>query len=133
MIKILLNPQVPSGAVERLVIERSGDALILNGERLDLSFMSLGDCLPAGAIDHPLLTSAEIKCTSEGLEINGLLFHIDARQTDPAACFPAPVVITHDGVIALPAQTPAPPPPVPEPEPEPVETLTAEPEDEHQD
>lgn len=133
MMKITLSPQVPSGEVVVLRIERQGAVLVLNGEPLDLSFMAPGDTLPAGAIDHPLLTNAEIKRTDDGLEIDGLLFHIDAMQTDPAACFPDPVIITHDGVVALPAQTPPPPPPIPDPEPESVETSTVEPEDEHQD
>lgn len=133
MIKILLTPQVPNGGVMPLSLERKGEALIINGELLDLSFMEVGDTLPPGSIDHPLLASAEIKSTSEGLEINSLLFHIDARQTDPAACFPDPVIVTEDGVVALPAQTPPPPPPAPEPESEPVESSASELEDEHQD
>ncbi|USY23936.1 hypothetical protein NIZ92_11435 [Alcaligenes sp. 1735tsa3] len=133
MMKIILSPQVRSGDLEVLRLERQGSVLVLNGEPLELSFMGPGDHLPAGAIDHPLLLGAEIKCTAEGLEIDGLLFHIDAQQTDPAACFPDPVIITHDGVVALPAQTPPPPPPVPEPELESIETSTVEPEDEHQD
>lgn len=128
-----LSPQIPCGEAAPLVVERRGQALVLNGEVLDLSFMSPGDLLPVGAIDHPLLKSATIERNETSLLIDGLLFHIDARQTDPAACFPEPVIITDDGVVALPAQTPAPPSPVPEPEPEPAATPTTEPEDEHQD
>lgn len=128
-----LSPQIPCGEAVPLVVERRGQALVLNGEVLDLSFMSPGDLLPVGAIDHPLLKSATIERNETGLLIDGLLFHIAANQTDPAACFPEPVIISHDGVVALPAQAPAPPSPVPEPEPEPVATPTTEPEDEYQD
>lgn len=111
---IKLSPQVPVGQVQSLVISRRGDTLIINGEGLDLSFMTPGDLLPPGAIDHPLLSGAEIKCTDEGPEINGLLFHIDAMQTDPAACFPEPIIIERDGPVLLPPQV-QPPAIIPEP------------------
>lgn len=132
MMKILLSPQVPSGSVKTLVLERRGDVLIVNGERLDLSFMAVGDTLQPGAIKHPLLEMAKIARTDDGITVEGVIFHIDEMQTDPAACFPDPVIITHDGVVALPAQVRPPPPPALEPELEPVATSTTEPEDEHQ-
>ena len=60
IITLKLSPQIPCGELAPLVIERRGQALVLDGEVLDLSFMSPGDSLPVGAIDHPLLTSATI-------------------------------------------------------------------------
>lgn len=128
MITLDLRPQVPIGEVTPLVIERHGKTLFLNGESLDLSSMCLGDFLPAGAIDHPLLKSASVACEETGILIDGLLFPIDANQTDPAACFPEPVVIERDGVVSLPAQTPPPLAPIPEPELVPIETVHGEPE-----
>ena len=135
IITLKLNPQVPSGGVLPLAIERRGGALVINGEVLDLSFMSVGDSLPLGSIDHPLFASATIERDEFGVLIDGLLFQIDAGQTDPAACFPEPVIINHDGVVTLPAQTPPTPLPISEPEPDaaPVATPVNEVEHEHQD
>lgn len=129
-----LRPQVPIGEVLALVIERQGQTLRLNDESLDLSFMHPGDCLPAGSIEHPLLGGASVIRDETGILIDGLLFHIAADQTDPASCFPEPVVIVEDGIVHLPAQSPPPPPPTPEPEPdlEPGDTHYIESDDEHQ-
>ncbi|EKU29884.1 hypothetical protein N879_04215 [Alcaligenes sp. EGD-AK7] len=132
-ITLVLTPQVPIGDVAPLTVVRQGEKITINGEVLDLSFMEQGDSLPAGSIEHPLLGGASVIRDETGILIDGLLFHIAASQTDPAACFPEPVIISHDGVVALPAQAPAPPSPVPEPEPEQIEIPTMEPEDEHQD
>ncbi|WP_321289217.1 hypothetical protein [Alcaligenes phenolicus] len=135
IITLKLNPQIPSGEVLPLVVERLGEALVINGEVLDLSFMSVGDSLPPGSIDHPLLASATIERDESGFLIDGLLFHIAADQTDLASCFPEPVVIVEDGIVPLPAQSPPPPPPTPEPCPdlEPGDTHHIESDDEHQD
>lgn len=129
-----LRPQVPIGEVRTLVIERQGKTLRLNSESLDLSFMRPGDYLPVGSIEHPLLGGASIICDETGVVIDGLLFHIAADQTDPAACFPEPVVIVEDGIVPLPAQSPPPPPPTLEPEPdlEPGDIHQIESDDEHQ-
>lgn len=139
IITLKLNPQVPSGEVLPLAIERQGETLLINGEALDLSFMSVGDSLPPGSIDHPLLASATIDCDESGFLLDGLLFHIDVMQRDPAACFPDPVVIKHDGHVFLPLQIAPPTLPLPEPEPEPgpdllsMETPDSEQKHEHQD
>ncbi|MGG5142817.1 hypothetical protein [Alcaligenes ammonioxydans] len=129
-----LRPQVPIGEVRTLVVERQGQTLRLNSESLDLSFMCPGDYLPAGSIEHPLLGGASVIRDETGILIDGLLFHIAADQTDPAACFPEPVVIVEDGIVPLPAQSPPPPPPTPEPEPdlELGDTRYIESDDEHQ-
>lgn len=110
---ITLSPQVPVGAVQEVSLERLGTILKINEEELDLSFMSPGDVLPAGAIDHPLLKQATITRQADHIEIDQLLFPIAADQTDPAACFPEPVAVDEDGPVVLPAQFP---PPAPEPE-----------------
>ncbi|ULH08590.1 hypothetical protein [Alcaligenes faecalis] len=128
IITLRLSPQVPIGEVMPLVIERQGEIIVINGDALDLSFMSVGDSLPFGSIDHPLLASAAIGRDELGYWIDGLLFHIAAGQTDPAVCFPEPVIIQQDGVVSLPAQTPPLLVPTPEPEPElvPIETSHGE-------
>lgn len=110
---IKLCPQVPVGMVQKISLERSGTILKINQEELDLSFMSPGDVLPAGAIEHPLLKQASVTRHADSVEIDQLLFHIAADQTDSSACFPEPIVISEDGVVALPAQSP-PPAPIPE-------------------
>ncbi|XJC80007.1 hypothetical protein ACHFCA_35565 (plasmid) [Delftia tsuruhatensis] len=112
---IKLCPQVPVDMVQKISLERSGTILKINQEELDLSFMSPGDVLPAGAIEHPLLKQASVTRHADSVEIDQLLFHIAADQTDPAACFPEPVVISEDGLVALPEQcrSPAPAPELP--------------------
>ena len=110
---IKLSPQVPVGAVQELYLERLGNVLKINEDELDLSFMSLGDVLPAGAIDHPILKQATITRGADSIQIDQVLFHIAADQTDPAACFPEPILVTQNGPVALPSQFP---PPAPEPE-----------------
>ncbi|MCC9163128.1 hypothetical protein ABE441_06915 [Alcaligenes aquatilis] len=110
---IKLCPQVPVGTAQKLNLERLGTILKINEQELDLSFLSPGDVLPAGAIEHPLLKQATVTRHADSIEIDGLLFHIAADQTAPAACFPEPVVISEDGLVVLPEQCP---PPVPAPE-----------------
>ena len=107
---IHLNPQCADGW-RPVELEKRGAALLLSGEALDLAFLGDGDTLPAGAIDHPLLRGAEIRRVGEMIEIDALLFPISLSQTDPAACFPEPILVTTDGPIQLPPQAP----PVPEP------------------
>lgn len=133
-ITFVLAPQVPIGDVAPLTLVRQGEKITINGEVLDLSFMRPGDSLPAGSIEHPLLGGASVIRDETGILIDGLLFHIAADQTDPAACFPEPVVIVEDGIVPLPVQSPPPPPPTPEPEPdlEPGDTHHIESDDEHQ-
>ena len=122
MITLKLIPQVPIGEVAPLTVVRQGEKLNINGEVLDLAFMEQGDSLPSGSIDHPLLSDALIEKGDNGILIEGLLFYIASDQTDPAACFPEPVVITQDGPVFLPSQLAPPSPP-----------LVQEPEDEYQD
>ena len=115
---IKLSPQVPVGPVQSLHLERLGEILKINGEDLDLSFMSPGDHLPAGSIEHPVLKDATIMRHEDNIQIDQLLFQIAADQTDPAACFPEPLQITEDGPVKLPSQL-APPAPALELPPEP--------------
>ncbi len=129
---IKLSPQVPVGPVQALHLERLGEILKINGEDLDLSFLSPGDHLPAGAIEHPVLKDATITRHADYIQIDQLLFQIAADQADPTACFPELIQITEDGPVILPPQLP---PPVPAlelpPEPEPiVESETKEETDE---
>ncbi len=99
---------------EPMAIALIGRALSINGAALDLSFLADGDTVPAGAIDHPLLQRAEVRRQGDQIEIDGLLFPISLSQTDPAACFPEPIIVTGDGPIQLPPQFS--PEPAPEPE-----------------
>ena len=113
--KITLSPQCVD-TPDRLALVADGAVLSINGAALDLSFLADGDTLPAGAIDHPLLQRSEIRCHGGQIEIDGLLFPISLNQTDPAACFPEPIIVTGDGPIPLPPQFPPEPEPAPEPE-----------------
>lgn len=110
-IKICLKPQCVDDW-EQLALVREGTMLGINGAGLDLSFLAEGDTLPAGSIDHPLLHGAEIRCRGDVIEIDALLFQISPACTDPAACFPKPILASEDGPIQLPPQAS----PVSEPE-----------------
>ncbi|WP_341667331.1 hypothetical protein [Alcaligenes sp. SDU_A2] len=112
---MILSPQ-GCDSPQALVLAAHGATLLINGAVLDLSFLGDGDTLPAGAIDHPLLQSAEIRRQGDTIEIDGLLFPISLNQTDPTACFPEPIFVTGDGPITLPPQFPPEPEPTPEPE-----------------
>lgn len=104
---ITLHPQIADDRAP-LVPEKQGAGLSLNGELLDLAILGDGDTLPAGAIDHPLLRYAEIRRVGDVIEVDALLFPISPSQTDPAACFPEPILVTDDGPIQLPPQAPEP-------------------------
>lgn len=114
-IKLVLHPRACDNLTPTL-LERAGEALFIYSRRLDLSFLADGDTLRRGAIDHPLLRGAEIRRVGDVIEIDGLLFPISLNQTDPAACFPEPIIVTGDGPIPLPPQFPPEPEPAPEPE-----------------
>ncbi|WP_394064547.1 hypothetical protein [Alcaligenes sp. WGS1538] len=100
---IKLTPQVRDD-VSVLVLAKKGEILILQDLALDLSFLADGDILPAGAIEHPLLSEAQIRRRGNLLEVDALVFPINPDCTDPVACFPEPVHVVQDGPISLPDQ-----------------------------
>lgn len=83
-----------------LTASRAGDILLLNGEALDFGPVSEGDVLPRAAINCPWI-AGDVTRVSGVLRIPILL------PTGPAASeaarFPAPITLTGDGPVALPA------------------------------
>lgn len=99
---------------DSLVVVKTRDVLIINGERFDFSPMEVGSTLPAVAIQSQWIIGAVEKTTDE-LVIT-LLFPIP-KNYSPAQAFPVDLIDVPDGPVAFPK-------PLPEPEFEtPVEVL----------
>lgn len=82
-----------------LRLERQGDCLILNGERLDLSAIPDGATLPRDAVPCLWLAS-DVERVAGTLHLTLLLPHgADAPQE---TLFPAAMSLTDDGPVALP-------------------------------
>ncbi len=99
--KIELSPCVMlPGDTATLSLSVAGDVITINGEDLDLSPLEIGDILPASAINHPLI-ERDIACTADGIEIT-FIFPLGPGAPE-AARFPAPIIMTDDGPVPLPA------------------------------
>jgi hypothetical protein len=95
--RIRLIPQLGSAPIR---LERSGDALTVNGETFDFGPLEAGSVLPADAIESshfPL----EVRRTDEGELIVPVRFPHGPRAGE-AARFPAEIADPPDGPVALP-------------------------------
>jgi hypothetical protein len=96
---------IPIRADDRLALRRRGDTLILNGEALDLSPLTEGAVLPRAAIASPWI-AGDVTRQGGVLHLSVLFPH--GPDAAPEARFPAPLHLTGDGDVALPAAWPAP-------------------------
>lgn len=99
--RITLSPcaMVP-GDDTTLAASVAGDVITINGEDLDLSAMANGDTLPASAVDHPLVVGMITRVGDE----NRITLILPIGYPAPEeARFPAPIVMTDDGPVPLPA------------------------------
>lgn len=84
---------------DRLTLHRAGDVLTVNGETFDLSGIPEGATLPRDAVDCDWLAS-DIARSGGVLHLTLILPH--GADAPPEARFPAPLVLTSDGEVAMP-------------------------------
>ena len=94
--KINLSPQVRDGT---LIVSKSGDALIVNGETFDFSQLTEGSTLPADAIDSEYFVG-DVKRENGDIELT-LLLPIGVNATE-AQRYPESITVTLDGAVMLP-------------------------------
>lgn len=82
-------------------ISVAGDVITVAGEEFDFSFLNAGDTLPASAVT-PALFAGAITRGASGIEITVILPHGPSQYAPHERCFPQQIVVTEDGVIALP-------------------------------
>jgi len=95
--QITLTPQRRD---DRLSLSREGDVLILNGEAFDFAAIPEGGTLPRDAVACDWLAS-DVTRQDGVLHLTLILPHgVDAPHE---TLFPAPITLTGDGPVALPA------------------------------
>jgi hypothetical protein len=82
-----------------LTLERHGDTLTINGEAFDLSVIPEGATLPRAAVACAWLAS-DITRIGGALHLTLILPH--GPLAGPETLFPAPLLLTTDGPVALP-------------------------------
>lgn len=92
----------PQRRDDQLSLARAGDALIINGETLDLSGIPDGATLPRDAVASDWLAS-DIERIGGVLHLTLILPH--GPNAPAVALFPAPVLVEADGPISLPGET----------------------------
>ena len=92
---------VPMRRDDRLVLERRGEVLVLNGEDVDFSALPDGATLPRAAVDCAWL-AADIHRENGVLRLALILPH--GPKAPFQTRFPVPVTVTGDGPVALPPQ-----------------------------
>lgn len=93
---ISLSPQRRD---DRLTIERTGDALTINGETFDFSPIPEGGLLPRDAVECAWLAS-DVERVDGEIRLTLLLPH--GPNAPEATRFPEPIHVTEDGPVALP-------------------------------
>ncbi|WP_119309628.1 hypothetical protein [Cohaesibacter haloalkalitolerans] len=98
---------IPQRRDDALALSLAGDVLTINGEALDLSGIPAGATLPRKAVGCAWLAS-DIERDKDGqLSLSLILPHgfIADPSTDAARAvlYPAPLEVTEDGEITLPA------------------------------
>lgn len=94
---------VPVRSDDRLVLDRAGERLTVNGTVLDLAPLPEGAVLPRDAAGCPWL-AADITRRDGVLHLALILPH--GAGAPEAARFPAPVIDPPDGPVALPQTHP---------------------------
>lgn len=82
-----------------LSLERQGDRLVFNGDPLDLSPIPEGATLPAAATGCPWIVG-EVTRMAGVLHLTLVLPH--GPDAPPETLFPAPLLLSQDGPVALP-------------------------------
>ncbi|MDT8853500.1 hypothetical protein RNZ50_00330 [Paracoccaceae bacterium Fryx2] len=82
-----------------LTLHRAGDTLTVNGEPFDLAGIPEGATLPRAAVACDWLGS-DITRTGGVLHLTLILPH--GPDAPPGTLFPAPLLLTGDGPVALP-------------------------------
>ena len=90
----------PTRFDQELTLERHGDTLVFNGEPLDLSVIPEGATLPRMAINSPWI-AGDITRTDGVLTVPLRLPH--GAHAPEETLFPAPITLTEDGPVTLPA------------------------------
>ena len=94
--RIALTPQVRA---DSLNVQRSGDALTINGTRLDFAPMPEGAVLPASATNCEFIVG---NVTRRAGQIELTLLLPITWDASAVAAFPQPIINPPDGRIALP-------------------------------
>lgn len=90
---------------ESLSVERQGDVLYINGEACDLGSLQDGATLPASAISSKWFVGQVDRIDGE-LTLTLILPH--GPNAPESTRFPQPLIVTEDGLVALPAYDAAP-------------------------
>lgn len=93
----------PMRRYDRLALSRCGDVLTINGADYDFGPLPDGATLPREAVDCPWLSS---DVTREGGQLRLTLLLPIGVNAPHEARFPAPMVLTKDGPVALPETHP---------------------------
>ncbi len=95
--KITFSPQRRDDTLE---LERtSGDRLRINGELFNFNALAEGDTLPAGTVPCDWITGPVERIAGE-VCLTLVLPH--GPNPSAAVAFPAPIIVTADGPIAVP-------------------------------
>lgn len=94
----------PIRSDDDLSISVSGDIVTINGDPLDLSVIPTGATLPHGAIDSEWIAGPIERDDAGILTVTIRLPH--AHNAPEARRFPVPIIVTEDGPITLPDNTP---------------------------
>jgi len=97
MFKITFSPQY---SFAEPMLEKQGDALIVNGVTLDFSNFPEGGELPPEAIDNPFIVGGVER--KDGVIHMTILLPYSNPNAPQSVTFPEPILITEDGPIALP-------------------------------
>ena len=85
---------------EALSVSVAGDVLTINGEAFDFSGVPEGATLPRDAVTCDWLSS-DVERVSEELQLTLIMPH--GANAPQETLFPAPITVTADGPVALPA------------------------------
>ncbi|MEQ4618316.1 MAG: hypothetical protein ABN482_09740 [Corticimicrobacter sp.] len=90
--------------LDALTLERQGQTLVINGDPFDFSVISHGATLPdgVGATGCAYIIGDIERDEIGKLHIALVLPHADGNNASHEARFPQPIIVTHDGPIALP-------------------------------
>lgn len=109
----------PVSGLPDLIVVKSGDALVINSERFDFSFVKSGDQLPVSAIQNEWFAASTL-VERIGSDLQLTLRFPNPANPSQAQSFPEPLVNVPDGVIKWPDSDPdadgnIPPQPQPDP------------------